>query len=79
MKTRPEDLAFPIENPDFYKRTCQGLTKREYFVAKAMQALLANPHTFFELTEKIIAERALIAADTVIEALNEGDESECRS
>ena len=39
MKTN--DFAFPLNRS---KWACDGLTKREYFIAAALQGLLANPH-----------------------------------
>ena len=49
----------------------QGLTKREYFAAMAMQGLLANgnwPHYSRQL-----AEDAVIHANALVEALNNTD------
>lgn len=47
-----------------------GLTKREYFAAKAMQALAANPETdFAEFSE--VASDAVRMADALIKALNQ--------
>jgi hypothetical protein len=43
-----------------------GLTKREYFAAKALQGLLADPTT---IISKTIAEDAVKLADHLIEAL----------
>ena len=55
-----------------------GLTKREYFAAKALQGLLANPNVEGQkpaLSQATIAERAVGCADALIDALNEGGDS----
>jgi len=44
-----------------------GLTKREYFAAKALQGLLALPP---KIISKTVAEDAVKLADHLIEALN---------
>jgi len=44
-----------------------GLTKREYFAAKALQGLLADPTT---IISKTVAEDAVKLADHLIKALN---------
>jgi hypothetical protein len=44
-----------------------GMTKREYFAAKALQGLLADPTT---MISKTVAEDAVKMADHLIEALN---------
>lgn len=49
-----------IDNPQ------EGLTKREYFAAMAMQGLLANG----EILPSQIAECAVLHADVLIEQLN---------
>jgi len=65
--TNPEDMAFPISG--FYP----GLTKREYFAARAMQGLLSNPDRRSDLmqTHERIAKKSLSMADELIKALNE--------
>lgn len=45
-----------------------GLTKREYFAAKALQGLLANPGV---MIGKTVAEDAVKMADHLIKALEE--------
>jgi hypothetical protein len=54
-----------------------GLTKREYFAAKAMQGLLSNPEWMKEykgekylMQDSIVSEIACKQADALIEALN---------
>lgn len=53
------------------------LTKREYFVAKAMQSLLSNPDymTLYEgkkylIEKEIIAQQAIIYADEVLRVID---------
>ena len=48
----------------------KGLTKREYFAAKALTGLLANDRTDRD-TIAAAAEMAVEAADELIEALNQ--------
>jgi hypothetical protein len=59
------------------KEQTDGLTKREYFAAKAMQGLLSNPQWMREYkSEKylmeadIVAEVAVKIADELIKGLN---------
>lgn len=47
-----------------------GLTKREYFAAKAMQGILSNPRFFEEVLDEHQIEHAIKMADALIEALN---------
>jgi len=50
----------------------QGLTKREYFAAMAMQGLLACPNLSEEkgeITNKIIASESVYLADRLLKAL----------
>jgi hypothetical protein len=65
-----KNSVFPqnIEHPDG-NVTCKGLTKREYFAAMAMQALLSDPN--ISTTYSHYAENAVQAADALIAALNE--------
>ena len=65
--TNPEDMAFPISGFD------PGLTKREYFVARAMQGFLSTPDHSSDLMEyyERIAKKSLSMADELIKALNE--------
>jgi hypothetical protein len=67
----PNDAAFAksafYHQNGFIDSSQEGLTKREYFAAIALQGLLAegNRHQF-----NIIAEIAVEAADLIIEELN---------
>jgi hypothetical protein len=47
-------------------RTHNGLTKREYFAAMAMQGLLSNG----SLGDRLVSQNAVIYADLLIEELN---------
>lgn len=58
MKTNPNDKAYPSPNND-------GLTKREYFAAMALQGILANGGNNYYTIEA-----ALYEADRLIEGLN---------
>jgi len=57
-----------------------GLTKREYFAAKAMQGLLSNPEWMREykgqkylIETDIVAEVSVKIADKLIKGLNKND------
>ena len=57
-----------------------GLTKREYFTAKAMQALLSNPEWMKEykgekylMQSDIVADVAIRTADTILAKLSIGE------
>lgn len=65
LKTEPADSAFPIWGSN-------GLSKREYFAALALQGIIAN------MADKIDGKTAMLAAsaatdyaDALISALNE--------
>jgi hypothetical protein len=65
MKTLPNDNAFAAEN------VSEGLTKREYFTAIAMQGLLAaNGDNELPFEYEAIAEESVDMADALISALN---------
>lgn len=49
-----------------------GLTKREYFAAMAMQALMSIPEVQNEWSHNGICREAVKHADALIQALNEG-------
>lgn len=53
----------------------EGLTKREYFAAQALQGLLANPNVISRDGDTIlvpdgVGDMALLAADTLLDELN---------
>ena len=63
MKTKPDDIAFP-------GKCGNGLTKREYIAAKALQGLLTIGHEeYMYMKSEVIL--AVEFADELIEALNE--------
>lgn len=52
-----------------------GLTKREVFAKAAMQGLLANQYLTYETEHRIqneLAPQAVLAADALLDALEEG-------
>lgn len=94
MKTK-NTPAFPVEvsvNKNGELRGSQtsnfsgfemGLTKREYFTAKAMQAILSNPEWMKEykgdkylMQKRIVAEVAIGYADEVLEKLSSEEVTE---
>lgn len=61
----------PVHDSDgFMVGTVNGLTKREYFAAMAMQGIIAN-RQFDVLSRKSCMQEAAIYADELIAALNE--------
>lgn len=78
MKTNGNDSVNPIkhfhsEGKDVSK-VHNGLTKREYFAAMAMQGLIAHNCAHFkdeDLHETGIAKRSVKLADALIKTLNE--------
>jgi hypothetical protein len=59
--------AFTLQ--DDYSENAYGLTKREYFAAKAMQGLCANPEQIMETPEEI-AELSIKFADELLKQLD---------
>ena len=55
--------AFPWMHKDL---TCTGMTLRDYFAAKAMQAMIAEPS--LKATPEEFAQRSYMVADAMIEA-----------
>ena len=68
--TDPNEPATGHGNPE--QGGDPGVTKREYFAAKALQGLLAKDDT---LNFELLSQEAVEAADALIDALNEGGES----
>ena len=71
---------------------CEGLSKREYFAAAAMQGLLANSVRYKYIENEMAkgrlsqqeasmknANKAVYLADALIEALNEGENDETQT
>lgn len=68
---KADDPAFATSSTTRHSGT-NGLTKREYFAAAAMQGLLANSKNL----QVVIGESAVIMADALIKALNKPEEDE---
>ena len=68
--TTANEAAFPLISPDGMAVN-QGLTKREYFAAMAMQGMLSACNGFDNRGQKYLAECAISQADALIKALNE--------
>ena len=66
--TNADDLITPLINTSTEVGHYAGLTKREHFAAMAMQGILAND-SLGNCFERIASDSA-IAADALIEALN---------
>ena len=81
MKKKKDIYAFPNsihESEDIKEYSNLGLTKKEYFTAKAIQGLLANPEWMevynkekYLMQDKVIAEVAIRIADVTMKALEE--------
>ena len=67
MKTNPEHLIHSFSDSDTYN--VNGLTKREYFAAVALQGILANPESYSSAPTQI-AKYAVDQADLLIDELN---------
>jgi len=65
IQTIPEDVAFPLDEES------PGLTTRQYFAALAMQGFASNP-ACSGVASRYLAEQAVLQADLLIDALNEG-------
>lgn len=79
MIMNANDNAFPSIDVE-YQQGCpttvysHGLTKHEYFAARAMQGLLSNSNVIDSFDDKAagwIARHSVTMADTLIAALNE--------
>lgn len=64
--TDGNDQAFPLPETAQWGRV-EGLSKREYFAAKAMQGICAKYGTEFQ---RPTSREAVLYADALIEALN---------
>lgn len=70
MKTNPNDSAFAafVDNGHYEDNMLiEGLSKREYFAAAAMQGIISKPH---EMDPDAVAECAVGYADALTAALN---------
>jgi len=71
MKTEANDPIYPNTKYDRYNYP-EGLTKREYFAAMAMQGLLADTKDIiYPITQ--VAKDAVNYADALIDELNKDD------
>lgn len=67
--THGNHTAFPKSD-----ETTNGMTKREYFAAMAMQGIMS--HGYSDIKISIAAHEAVLAADALIKALNENPANE---
>ena len=69
--TNGNDTAYPLPERYTEHEDFDGLTKREYFAAMAMQGIIAA-HNIYEtgIDNEVNARTAINAADALIEALN---------
>lgn len=70
MKTNPNESAFPVSENEL---PCPGVSKREYFVAMALQGIAAQ-YAWDKPCD--IASKAIICADEIINQLNGQDKHE---
>lgn len=70
MKTEPNQLAHSFNHTANTEGNFNGLTKREYFAAMAMQGFIAN-HLTVGNSAVEISEMAVLHADCLITQLNE--------
>ena len=57
--------AFPVLDMEVTK---EGMTLRDYFAAKAMQAMIASPHMPSAFDMQPVAEKAYIIAEAMLKA-----------
>jgi hypothetical protein len=62
--TKPNESAYPV------LEISDGLTKREYFAAMAMQGFCSTSSLMSQHDNKVVANFAVCQADALIEALN---------
>jgi hypothetical protein len=77
MKTNGYDKTFPPANSSGI--TTNGLTKREYFTAMAMQGLLAGHYEYFTGNADVsvpceVSKYAVYNADALIAELNKSEQ-----
>jgi hypothetical protein len=70
LKRQIQDCVFPVHITENLKFCNRGLTKREYFAAMAMQALLTSSWQKVNPSEEFLGEMATTAADNLIKHLN---------
>ena len=64
------ERAFPVPN-DANVNQQEGMTLRDYFAAKAMQAMLSSPNCPMSWTDDMLAKQAYVSADAMIKAKGE--------
>lgn len=76
MATQPNHLIHSFQHSESTDGNFDGLTKREYFAAMAMQGIIAsqNPGSQDPGGAKRTAEDAALLADALIAALNKDSE-----
>ena len=65
------ERAFPVPN-DANVNQQEGMTLRDSFAAKAMQAMLSSPHCPMSWTDEMLAEQAYVSADAMLKIRGEG-------
>lgn len=75
MKTNPHDIADALVTANG-RLVTGGLTKREYFAARALQGLLANITDLKEDARQNTSKYAVSQADALIAALNKVSEQD---
>jgi hypothetical protein len=78
MKTNPNDICHQNISQDMKGNFHHGLTKREYLAALAMQGILASGKLIVVSVNDLqwAAKSAVIAADNLIQSLNEETNNE---
>jgi hypothetical protein len=64
------ERAFPVPN-DANVNQQEGMTLRDYFAAKAMQAMLSSPNCPMSWTDEMLAKQAYMTADTMLKERKE--------
>ena len=67
MESNSDESAFPVPADS----VADGMTLRDYFAAKAMQAILTHKEAFNDMGETQIAEMAYNQADAMLKARKE--------
>lgn len=67
------NMAFPIHNTGHGAPFDEGMTLRDYFAAKAMQAIIAHPDSDGDKPPVIFAKVAYKMADAMMEYRDSGE------
>lgn len=78
MSIETDGSAFPVtgtvysQDREAFEVGCvdSGMTLRDYFAAKAMQAFICSPHATQAWIEKHLVESAWVTADKMLKARN---------